>query len=791
MAWKYILFDLDGTLTDSSEGILRCVKYALETAGVKVPDREVLKNFIGPPLVDGFQEIAGMSYEEAVTAVAKYRERYSVIGLFENELYEGIPLVLSRLKSQGKILALATSKPESYSVRILQHFHLLKYFDVTVGSTMDNARRHKSDVIREAFRRLQLSREDYSNVIMVGDRKQDILGAKECGIAALGVYYGFAELGELEAAGADQVIWNVDELMQVLGEEEPQETGERFSGRLPELEYKRISFKETGRRLKLLTARQKEAVDAAEQLKLHQEYYRISDHVGTMSALASFRHSIDTVDSYYDEENDYYDEMLPAFQTLDIEYQQALYHSPYRKELERVLGPVAFKNMELLRKANAPETVELRQEENRLASEYEKLLASAKFDWDGEALSLAGLGKYQTSPDRRVRRRAWNMLQDFMQDHAGAWDDLFNKLVINRTQQAKRLGYDSFVTLGYYRMLRNCYDKEQVKCFRQQIKEHWVPFVTKLQEKRRQRLGVEQLQLIDNGLYFPEGNPAPQGTPEEILQSGLRMYRELSPETAEFMEQMVDREMFDVLGRQNKQQGGYMEFLPELRMPLVFANFNGTSGDVDVMTHECGHAFQGYLAGKDDVREHWNITMETAETHSMSMEFFTNPWMKLFFGEDAMRFCQMQLEDAVCFIPYGCMVDEFQQIIYEYPELSPSQRHEVWKRLESQYRPHLGQTGMPFFEKGGLWQRQHHIYSSPFYYIDYCIAQICALQYKMLMTQDYQKAWQSYLKLCRLSASGFFTDMLREVGLDNPFQEGCIEKLVHQLEEYMPLLEKE
>ena len=787
MDWKYILFDLDGTLTDSSEGILNCVRYALEAAEVPVPDRKTMLRFIGPPLVEGFQEITGMSYEDAVVATAKYRERYSVIGLFENQPYEGIALALSRLKSQGKILALATSKPETYSIRILQHFHLLKYFDVTVGSTLDGARNKKPEVIQEVFRRLKLSEEEKAKTIMVGDRRQDIAGAKECGIASLGVYYGFAEPGELEEAGADYVVHAVDEIMRILAddEEEPEVPFVSREETLSDMKYERIDFEAAGKKLQHLFERQKAAKSGEEQLAIHQEYYQLKDHIATMAALAHFRHSIDTQDTFYNEENDYYDEKLPVYENQDVAYQNVLYHSPFRGELEEKIGEVAFENIRLQKKSTDPKLVPLQQEENRLVSEYEKLLASARFDWEGEALSMSELGRYLTDTNRQTRKKAWNLLQDFMQQHAASWDDIYDKLVKNRHQQAVSMGYDNFVTLGYYRMRRNCYDKEQVKGFRKQVKDYLVPFVSHLQEKRRERLGVEKLQLYDNGLYFKEGNPAPQGTPEEILQHGLEMYRDLSSETAEFMEKMLQREMFDVLSRKNKCQGGYMEFLPEPRMPLIFANFNGTSGDVDVITHECGHAFQGYLAGKDDIREHWDITMETAETHSMSMEFFTNPWMKLFFGEDAGRFCRMQLEDAVCFIPYGCMVDEFQQIIYEHPQLNKAQRHEVWRRLEEQYRPHLDLTGMPFFAKGGWWQRQHHIFSTPFYYIDYCIAQVCALQYKMLMSQDYQKAWQSYLKLCKKSASGFFSDMIEEVGLCNPFQEGCISKLVKQLEEYM------
>lgn len=787
MAWKYILFDLDGTLTDSSEGILNCVQYALEAAGEKIPERETLLRFIGPPLIQGFQEIIGMDYEDAVAATAKYRERYSVIGLFENEPYEGIALALSRLKSQGKILALATSKPETYSVRILQHFNLIKYFDVIVGSTLDGARNQKEEIIQEVFRRLKISEQEKKDVIMVGDRRHDIAGARACGITSLGVYYGFAEPGELEEAGADYVVWAVDEIMKILADEEDLEVLQQVPSAvtLSQMEYGRVDFEAAGKKLQSLFERQKAAGSGKEQFEIHQEYYQLRDHISTMAALARFRHSIDTIDTYYNEENDYYDEKLPVFQNQDVAYQNMLYHSPFREELEEKIGKVAFKNIELQKKSTDPRLVSLQQVENRLVSEYEKLLASAEFEWEGDKLSMSGLGRYLTDISRDVRKKAWMLLQDFMDQHASQWDEIYDKLVKNRHQQAQEMGYDNFVTLGYYRMQRNCYGKEQVKLFRKQVKEHLVPFVTRLQEQRRERLEIDKIQLFDNGLYFKEGNPVPQGTAEEILHNGLKMYQELSPETAEFMEKMMEQEMFDVLGRKNKRQGGYMEFLPEPRMPLIFANFNGTSGDVDVITHECGHAFQGYLAGKDDIREHWDITMETAETHSMSMEFFTNPWMELFFGEDAGRFRRMQIEDAVCFIPYGCMVDEFQQIVYEYPELNAAERHEVWRRLEKQYRPHLNLEGMPFFEKGGWWQRQHHIYSSPFYYIDYCIAQVCALQYKMLMSKDYQKAWQSYLTLCKKSASGFFTDMIEEVGLDNPFQEGCLEKLVQQLNEYM------
>ncbi len=212
--WKYILIDLDGTITDSRRGITNCVKYVMDAVGESIPDERELLKFIGPPLVIGFQENMGMTKEEAIWATDKYRERYNTVGLFEATIYSGIDQVLAMLKRQGKQISLATSKPEETSVRILEHFGLLSYFNETTGATMDGSRNCKEDVIREALKRLQVTEEDRDRVLMIGDRKHDIEGAKACGISSLGVYYGFAEPGELEAAGADFVVQNMEELQQ-------------------------------------------------------------------------------------------------------------------------------------------------------------------------------------------------------------------------------------------------------------------------------------------------------------------------------------------------------------------------------------------------------------------------------------------------------------------------------------------------------------------------------------------------------------------------------------------------
>lgn len=550
-----------------------------------------------------------------------------------------------------------------------------------------------------------------------------------------------------------------------------------------DMPYERVNYEKAKAAFLDLTKRVQQAKSGEELWQIHQEYYKVSCDTMDMLTIAHIRHDVDTKDAFYLEEQNCYDEMRPKLSNLINGYEKALYASEFRPYLEEKIGKVAFVSMENSIKSMNAEIIGLMQEENVLRTRYNQLIASAKIPFDGQVLNLSLMRPYLTNPDRSVRRAAWTAYSAYFQTVAEELDEIFDGLVKNRTAQAKAMGYDNYIDLGYCRMNRNSYGKEEVENFRKQVKEVFVPLAEKMHDKRRVRLGLDKLSYIDNEVYFLNGNPNPIGTPEEILKTGQKMYEELSPETREFFDFMMENELFDVFGRKTKKQGGYMTYIHKYASPFIFANFNGTAGDVDVITHECGHAFQGFLSGKDPILEHSDITMETAEIHSMSMEFFTDPWMKDFFGERAEDFLLMQLEDAVKFVPYGTLVDEFQHVVYANPDMTPADRRKAWRELEKVYMPHLDYEGDPFFENGGYWQRQQHIYNSPFYYIDYVLAQSCAFQYKVWMDENYKEAWESYLKLCKLSASGFYGDMLREVGLKVPFEDGYFDGIVKQLEE--------
>lgn len=552
--------------------------------------------------------------------------------------------------------------------------------------------------------------------------------------------------------------------------------------KLSSLPYERITIEAFEAEGKKILKEFKEAKTGEEQFEAHKKYYALVKKMATARVLAQLRHDGDVTDKFYTEEQDYYDEIEPKITAFDNEYKKELYNTKFRDYMEEKIGKIAFKDIEFDLKSFNESLIPLKQEENALTSQYRKLMAELKIDFEGEKLNLSLLGKYITSKDRDVRRKAVKARSEALNKIKDQLDDIYDKLVKNRTAQAKKLGLNSYVELGYLNMGRTTYGIEEVRNFRNQVKKYLVPFASKLHEERRKALGLSKLDSVDEGVYFLNGNPAPIGTADDIFAAGKKMYSELSPETKEFFDFMLDHELFDVLGRTNKAGGGYMDMLQDYKAPIIFANFNGTSGDVDVITHECGHAFQGFITRNDEVMEHNNIKMETAETHSMSMEFFAEKWMELFFGDRADEYRDMHFKDAVIFIPYGCMVDEFQEIIYSKPELTKEERLEVWKDLEKQYKPHLAYENDEFEGEGRRWQRQLHIYECPFYYIDYCLAQTCALQFKIMMEENYEDAWNKYLAFAKESAKDSFNNMLNNVGLKSPFEDGYMEALVKKLD---------
>ncbi len=377
----------------------------------------------------------------------------------------------------------------------------------------------------------------------------------------------------------------------------------------------------------------------------------------------------------------------------------------------------------------------------------------------------------------------------FFKEKEADLDRIYDELVKVRTKIAKKLGYKNFVELAYARMKRADYDAEMVKGFRKQVLENIVPEATALRERQRKRLGLDKLYFYDEALAFNSGNAIPKGNPEWIIENGAKMYSELSPETEEFFNFMVDNELMDLVNKKGKAGGGYCTYIADYRSPFIFSNFNGTSGDIDVLTHEAGHAFQVYSSRDYELPEYHFPTFEACEIHSMSMEFFTWPWMDLFFKEDTEKYKFNHLMSALTFIPYGVTVDEFQHEVYENPDMTPAERKAKWRKIEKKYLPHRDYDGNDYLERGGFWYQQGHIFGTPFYYIDYTLAQICSLQFWKKSRENRDAAWNDYLTLCKAGGSRSFLELVELANLISPFKDGCIHSVMGPIKEYLDSVE--
>lgn len=549
--------------------------------------------------------------------------------------------------------------------------------------------------------------------------------------------------------------------------------------------YVRPNLEEASAKFDAVLERFQNAASVEEQILAMNEINQLRNDLGTMFTLSSIRHSIDTNDEFYKVEQDYMDEIGPEVEGLVTKYYQALVDSKFRLQLEKTFGTQLFALAEGQLKTFKPEIVPLLQKENRLVTEYTKLVASAKIDFEGEERTLAQIDPFTESTDRDMRKRASQAKFGFFAGHEAEFDRIYDELVKVRTEIAKELGFKNFVELGYYRMMRTDYNAEMVANFRQQVKDYIVPIATKLKERQRKRLGLEQLKFYDENIVYQTGNAVPKGSPEWIIDNGQKMYEELSKETGEFFRFMQENKLMDLVAKKGKASGGYCTYIENYRSPFIFSNFNGTSGDIDVLTHEAGHAFQVYSSRHFDIPEYYWPTYEACEIHSMSMEFFTWPWMELFFKEDTDKYKFSHLSDALLFLPYGVSVDEFQHWVYENPEATPQERKQQWHEIEKKYLPHRDYDGFAYLENGGFWQRQGHIYNSPFYYIDYTLAQICAFQFWKRSRENQEEAWADYVKLCKLGGSMSFTKLAAAANLISPFEEGCVESVVGEIENWL------
>ena len=558
-----------------------------------------------------------------------------------------------------------------------------------------------------------------------------------------------------------------------------------------ELPYERPDFQAVGKALEALTEKMKAASSYEEMKDVFFQQQDLTRDLSTMQTICSIRSDMDTTDPFYSAERKVFNTEMPGLIPAQKAWNAALLESRFRDEFAKEYGDRIFVILENRQKTQSPEIAEELIEEAGLVDEYSKIAATCTVEFMGETCNFYGLLKHMESTDREERKAAFHEWAKLYAGVADQLDDVYYRMVQVRVKMAKKMGYDSFIPFAYLKRGRTDYGPEEAAAFRKQVLETVTPAVAKLRKEQAGRLGIDKMHYYDEMLCLPGGNPNPHGDRDFMVNAAQKMYAELSPETKEFFDFMVEHQLFDLETRPGKRLGGYCTSLMKEKAVFIFSNFNGTAADTDVLTHEAGHAFEGYLAARSIPIDSccWS-TSEINEIHSMSMETFTFPWMELFFEDEADNYRSIHLIDSLAAMPYMCAVDEFQHRVFENPEMTGKDYRKVWKELEQKYLPWRDYDGEAFLEEGGFWMQKQHIFLYPFYYVDYALAQTCAFQFFTRMQKDRKAAWEGYLKLCRSGGTRGYFATLDYAGLDNPFVPGNVAKSIQGvldfLEEHKP-----
>ncbi|MBU3742854.1 MAG: M3 family oligoendopeptidase, partial [Candidatus Kapabacteria bacterium] len=384
-----------------------------------------------------------------------------------------------------------------------------------------------------------------------------------------------------------------------------------------------------------------------ETIALIRHWNTMRTHIGTMQSLAEVKFTQNVKDDDAKREKQFLDEQGPTITELFMLVQKEILASPHRDAIASVFGELFVIRLEEGDKVFRPEIKDLLVEEAELCTKYNDITASAKIEVDGKTYNLSTIAALSISPDRDTRKKASTAVYDFLADNKEAIESIYDRLVHLRDEKARKLGYADYIDFRYIEFGRNDYNRHDVAVFRDQVREHVVPLVSSLRAAQAKRLGIDSVRLYDEKLHFADGNPIAKGDHDWIVDRARTMYAELSPETHEFFELMLQGGLMDLKSRDNKATGGYCTSFAEFGLPFIFANFNQTTHDIEVLTHEAGHAFQAYRSRNFEQPEYRWPTMEACEIHSMGMEFLTWPWMESFFGEQINKFRFYHLQGAL------------------------------------------------------------------------------------------------------------------------------------------------
>ncbi|MFO1462403.1 MAG: M3 family oligoendopeptidase [bacterium] len=476
------------------------------------------------------------------------------------------------------------------------------------------------------------------------------------------------------------------------------------------------------------------------------------------------------------------EEVEPVYSVWNAKVREKFLASPERPALEAKYGKQFFAQLQLAQDAFDPKNVAVETKLNKVLSDYTKLSGGAFFEVEGKKYPLAHIKKFAVSPDPKLRCDSYRSYASWFLNNRDALEGIYDEAIGYRGEMARTLGHENFIPLAYQKMRRLDYGPEEVRVFREEIREVMVPLAGKIRAWQAKSLGVSQVSAWDMD-YFPEWKVGGLKVPiSEQTGAALRVYRQLSPRLAEHFQRMIDWDLIDVPARPGKAPGAFCTGFYDYRVPYIFLNSVGESADVTTILHESGHAFQAWESRDIELLELSHPTLEACEVHSMGMEFLAAPYYEEFYApQDAQLFRKKHLAESILLLPYIAMVDEFQHLVYSGQASGAKGREAAWEELENKYMPGIDFGDLQAWKRR-RWIRQLHIFQVPFYYIDYAIAQVGAWQLWAQSLRDKGRALENYLELCRLGGTLPLKEFFRAGNLLLPFQKGMLKTLMDEIE---------
>lgn len=539
--------------------------------------------------------------------------------------------------------------------------------------------------------------------------------------------------------------------------------------------YERIDYDETSNKIKDLINSFKNASDAEQAVKYFKEIIFLQNKIEDMSDYADIRNMRDGTDQSFKDEMDYWNSFKPKFDLLFTTFYENVLSSQYLTEL-RDLAPVNFFNsIEYQMRTCNDSIIELQQKENELKQKYREMIRT-KFEYNGETITLNGFAKYFNDESRNIRESAHNAYNDFFYSHLSELDEIYEELVSIRNQIAVKCGFNNYSEYSLYKLRRFGYDYKDIKTFRDGILKYFSPIVEKLKEVQKQNLEVEELKYYDS-IFFKEP-VCPKYKGEELLNHIIKVFKTIDADLGKYFEEALREGYIDLLSNPDKVNFAITNYLCESGLPAVTGNYKNTVYDITMSFHETGHAYQKLNASREDKKYVISSllkypTFDIAEMFSYAMQLIALDKCDILFDkENYEKYYYSVIKDFISSLPYICLVDEFQEVVYR-DNLDKESIRNLWLELAHKYNLEISNSGHINLDSGGYFYRQSHIITDPFYYIDYALSYFGAFA----IYSRCHESIEAFNETAKVASYYPLKELLNTFDIPSPFDEESIKTI--------------